>query len=83
MDPKHKRLAAKLLELASEQFANNGCNNFDLVKEGGMSTKEAYEFVRAYHSWNGDPEEATKTTNLADFACMAFLASELETEGKP
>jgi hypothetical protein len=46
--------AAALLDLAGNEFSNHGCNDLD--------PKIAAMFTRAdgiaYHTWNGDPEEA-------------------------
>jgi hypothetical protein len=80
-----KRLAARLLRMAADEFGNHGCNDFDLVGDGNMLAKEAKEFRRAYHDWNGDPEsfleDAPGRTDLADFAAMSYLAHLLEEEG--
>ena len=38
MTPADKRLAARLLQVAEEEFGNHGCNDFDLVADGGMLT---------------------------------------------
>jgi hypothetical protein len=82
MTPAEKRLAAMLLRRASEEFGNHGCNDFDLVCDGGMLAKEADDFRKRFHAWNGDPEEFTPgRTDLADFAAMGFLADLLEKEG--
>jgi len=81
-----KRLAGRLLQMASDEFSNHGCNDFDLVGDGGMLAKEAKEFRRAYHDWNGDPEsfleDAPGRTDLADSSAMRYLAHLLEEEGR-
>jgi hypothetical protein len=80
-----KILAARMLRMASEKFGNHGCNDFDLVGDGGMLAKEARDFRKRFHDWNGDPEafakDNPKRTDLPDFAVMDFLAHLLEEEG--
>lgn len=77
-----KRLASRLLRMAANEFGNHGCNDFDLVADGGMLAKEAKEFRRAYHDWNGDPEsfleDAPESTDLGDSSAMSYLAHLLE-----
>jgi hypothetical protein len=83
MTPAEKRLAAHLLRMASESFSNRGCNDFDLVCDGGMLAREADDFRRRFHDWNGDPEEYAaekKRTDLPDFCAMSFCADLLEEE---
>lgn len=80
-----KILAARMLRMASEKFSNHGCNDFDLVSDGGMLAKEARDFRKRFHDWNGDPEAFAEDnpgrTDLPDFAVMDFLAHLLEEEG--
>jgi hypothetical protein len=79
-----KLLAAELLRMASEQFSNYGCNDFELSSR----VPDKYErdsLVRAYHADNGDPEEYYEAEGpgdyrLPDFAAMSFLANRLEAE---
>lgn len=75
MTPAEKKLASKMLDMASEEFGHHGCNDFDLVTEGGMTAEEADAFQRAYCEWNGSPGDYEPgDTNLADFAAMSFLS---------
>jgi hypothetical protein len=81
-----KILAARMLRLAAREFGNHGCNDFDLVADGGMLAKEARDFRKRFHDWNGDPKEVYAQdnpgrTDLPDFAAMGFLADLLEEEG--
>ncbi|HYX21482.1 MAG TPA: hypothetical protein VFA98_11615 [Thermoanaerobaculia bacterium] len=84
MKPAEKILAARLLRAASQEFANHGCNDFDLVADGAMLAKEARDFRKRFHDWNGDPESFAEDppgkTDLPDFAAMDFLAHLLEEE---
>ena len=78
-----KRLAARLLQMAADEFSNHGRSDFDLVADGGMMAKEADDFRKRYHAWNGDPDEFEPgRTELPDFAAMSFLAYLLEEEGR-
>jgi len=48
-----------------------------------MMAKEADDFRKRYHAWNGDPDEFEPgRTELPDFAAMSFLAYLLEEEGR-
>lgn len=85
MTPAEKILAARMLRMAADNFSNHGCNDFDLVADGGMLAKEAHGFRKRFHEWNGDldvfEEEKPGKTDLPDFATMDFLAHLLEEEG--
>ena len=72
---------ADLLGLASEEFANHGCNDFELD-----NTPENRELVEAMERWL-DP---ANTSDLADYAgekiltrndlLMSFLAEKLKSD---
>lgn len=81
MSPKLMKLAAKLLRLASDKFANHGCNDFELPAD--WSTEECSLFRAAIELWNDphyDPAdyEQTEFRTIKDYAAMAFLADEIE-----
>jgi hypothetical protein len=80
MTRKEKLLAASLLELASEEFSNHGCNDWEFPV--GWSPAECHDFVRRYCDWNGDPSEydASREPSLPDWAVMRFLAAKIEEE---
>lgn len=83
MTPAEKKLAGKLLRMASEEFGNHGCNDFDLVEDGKLTAKEADVFMKAFHTWNGTPDEYEPgDTSLGDFIVMDVLADLLEREAK-
>lgn len=74
-------LAAQMLDMASDAYANHGCNDFDL-SESIPDKQQRDEFVMACHVWNGDPEEYTDINQgdggdyrLPDFAIMKFLST--------
>lgn len=77
MNQKENALAAQMLEMASKSYSNHGCNDWDWPED--WSIKERQDFTKAYHEWNGDPEEFDpKFLNLPDFAVMGFLAAKLK-----
>lgn len=82
MNTKEKELAAKMLELASDQFSNHGCNDVEDSVYEGWTQDERKQFVKEFHEWNGDPEEYSETfLHLGDWAIMSFLAHKLKVDG--
>jgi hypothetical protein len=89
MDANQKKLAAKVLELASDTFSNHGCNDFNLTNLIPNPT-ERNELVRAYHEYNGDLDDydeynvdATDLSpdyRLMDWMIMGWLADILKAE---
>jgi hypothetical protein len=78
---KELALAAKMLELASDQFSNHGCNDVDENVYAGWTLEERQQFVKEFHEWNGDPEEYEETfLHLGDSTIMSFLAAKLEAQ---
>jgi hypothetical protein len=73
MNQKERKLAADLLYLAADEFANHGCNDWDWPAD--WSDEERRDFAARYAAYNGDDE--TYDT-LPDFAVMGFLGSMLE-----
>lgn len=74
-------LAADMLELASDQFANHGCNDWSFPSN--WTKKEMEEFCEVYHLFNGDPEEhSDDNLYLPDYAVMSFLAFILRNGAK-
>ena len=78
---KELALAAKMLELASDQFSNHGCNDVDENVYDTWTLEERQRFVKEFHEWNGDPEEYEETfLHLGDSTIMSFLAAKLEAQ---
>jgi hypothetical protein len=69
------------LELASNDFSNHGCNDFDLPESWTLN--ECDEFTLAIATWNGDPEnhEPGRRTTM-DYSVMAYLAARLQELSK-
>jgi hypothetical protein len=85
LQPRELKLAAKLLELAADQFASHGCNDFDLVQEAGLTPEQAYEINKAYAQWNGDAEEWIEDElrypeALGDSSLMRWLSTRMKQE---
>ena len=74
---KYTGLIATFLRPASDEFANHGCNDWEFP--AGWTTEEKIDFCRAYHHYNGDPENFDPNhLNIPDFAAMNFLAHMLD-----
>lgn len=71
MNQYEKRMAAELLERASDEFSNHGCND---LKRPKWFPKEDWESMhkRMYHK-NGDPENYHKSEILNDYWVMDYL----------
>ena len=81
MNKPELKIAAALLSLAADTFANHECNDFDLHEY--LTPKEALNLQKQFHTWNGDPQEAPtneKDARWANNAClMEYLARKLKT----
>ena len=81
MNTKEKQLAAKMLEMASDEFSNHGCNDIEDSVYEGWTLEERQHFVKEFHEWNGDPENFAKDwLHLEDSTIMSFLAYKLGTD---
>ena len=81
MDIKQFKLAADLLDIASEEFSNHVCNDIPDEIYRGWTIKERQSFVKEYHEWNGDPKEYDPDhIYLPDWAVMSFLAHKLKNQ---
>ena len=58
------KLIANLLEMASEEFGNHGCNDFNLIQDGGLSKNEAIKLNKKMNHWNGSPEDCDDDEHL-------------------
>lgn len=80
---KHKKLlAAKLLEEASDEFANHRCNDYSLP-----NTDENWKLICAMEDWNRTNEDdrderppKNEDIQTSDFFLMSYLAHCLENE---
>lgn len=79
MTDKEKKLAADLLKLAADQFANHGCNDIDQKLLEGWTEKERQDLMRDYEIVNSngrDYEEGDKIQE--DWIAMLAMAYKLE-----
>ena len=67
---------SKLLEIASNQFCNHGCNDLSNDFWEGVSKEEKKLLYKGYHTWNGDLEDYNpeQTDYLGDAALMAYFS---------
>lgn len=68
-------VAAELLLVAGDRFAQHTCNDFSLAVII-PDLEERRALVREYHEWNGDPEELDPNGTYEfhnDAALMHFL----------
>jgi predicted glycosyltransferase involved in capsule biosynthesis len=76
-------LLVELLELASDSFGNHGCSDFDLEKSV-PSLEDRRALMKAYHEYNGDPEEFMEEEEFGtfrwfkDYALMGYLADRVK-----
>jgi len=81
MNAKEKRLAAEMLELASDEFSNHGCNDVDDTLWEDWTLEERKRFVKEFHDYNGDPEEYDPDfLHLGDDVLMGYMAHKLRNE---
>ncbi len=78
MTHKEKKLTSELLDIASDDFSNNGCNDVPEEFYADWTIEERKNFVKEYHEWNGDAYEYDpEYLDLPDFALMSFMADKL------
>ena len=79
LSPFELRLASELLDRSSDEFANHGCNDYELP-----DTDEAWQLLVDYEEWNsGEKDDVPgyrngKTIDCADFIVMYALAMRLK-----
>lgn len=82
MNKKEKLLTVHLLELASNQFSNNVCNDLDM-EALGWDVEERRDLMKKMYEDNGDPEEYDPYSEYKynmDWWVMSYLASQLKKE---
>ncbi len=73
------KVLAKLLELAGDEFSNHGCNDFNLIREGGLAPGEAQEFMTRLQVENPDqPPEIYDYETQHDDALFRHFQQKLE-----
>jgi hypothetical protein len=82
MTPAQLKIARKLLNLASEEFSNHGCNDFDLIKDGGLTKAEAVEiqtWINTHPDFKNDPIDVQSKWSM-DWLLMRMLGEVLINE---
>ena len=74
MTPVERRLAGHLLRMASDQFSNHGCNDFDL-EEFGLDRTQRLELMSAVSAWDGNEDLVSDSKWAMDWLLMAYLAN--------
>ncbi len=78
MNAKERELAAKLLELASSEFSNHGCNDLDKDMFDGWSMVERQALEKAVCESQGCPERYDPDhLGLGDHELMDYFADRL------
>lgn len=78
------KVAASLLRLASEEFSNHCCNEFNFRKEAKLTDEQAEELIALFNEWNKkenpiDFEPISLNAKiLDDSTLMDYLADKLE-----
>lgn len=83
MTDKEKHLVAVLLDMASNEFSNHGCNDMPENSFQNWTIEEKQSLVKQFHDYNGDPEnfDPNDLTILNhDSILMGFFASKLISE---
>ena len=72
---KEKELLAKLVDIASDEFVNHGCNDVEDSFFDGWTIEERQNLFQEYYEWDGGPEGYNNHFfHLEDYAIMRFLA---------
>ena len=80
------KLAAYLLDRASDEFSNHGCNDFMErdYEDANLSDDEVGEItdlINERHS-KSDPEDNIRKYHVPDWLLMSYLSARLEEESK-
>ena len=80
------RLLIELLELASDNFSNHGCNDFSLLKSV-PDLEDRRKLMKSYNDYNGSPEDFEDDEARGcqykfdnDSALMSYLSTRIEEQ---
>jgi len=77
MNKKECDLAASMLDMLNDILGNRCCNDFNFPES--WNDEDKHKFVKAFHEYNGDPEEFDKDhLNLPDFCVAGLLSHKLK-----
>ena len=69
-------LAASMLKMASDEFGDHICNDFELPDS--WTQQECDDFILAMETWNGDTRDYQPGSRLTqDYFVMSYLASRI------
>jgi len=73
-------LASRLLDSASDEFSNHGCNDMSSSMFKGISKVELDELVEAFNAANPDEDEddPRPIESIGDWVWMSFLSDRLK-----
>ena len=71
-------LASKLLDQASEQFSNHGCN--DLDKEVLEAITDEVKLTEGIRNWCDDDGYPESINQVADWTLMDYISEKLKEE---
>jgi len=71
-------IASKLLDQASEQFSNHGCN--DLDKEVLEAITDESKITKDIRKWFDDDVYPKSITDVEDWILMDFISDKLKEE---
>ena len=77
MTPIEKKLASLLLNLAADEFSNHGCNDFNLIKEGGLTAEEVRKVQEALFE-DGISDEIYDSEYSMDWMLMRWVAKKVQ-----
>lgn len=76
MDKQILLLAARMLEIASDEFSNHGCNDLD-DETINLITDES-NLCKEIEKWNGDDGYPPNIKCIPDWMLMRFLKDKLK-----
>lgn len=77
---KERKLICDLLEMASAEFSNHGCNDIEQDMWEGWTIEERKQFVKSYYEYNGDLNEYDENhLELADWELMNYMVHKLKS----
>ena len=85
MRPQEKKLIAALLEMASREFSNHGCNDLPKELREFLTKEEWVDLDKVWHERNGDPQEHNPENPdimWADWLLMSHFAHILKEEAE-
>ena len=72
-----RALAAALLDMAADCFANHGCNDMPDTLTAHWTDDERAAAEKSMTEWNGDAENPFTFRHVMDWCWMSYLADRL------